>query len=153
MSNKLLNKVLYFIGLEGEEQQQETQIEENMEENHYDKEIEEEEYLHSSRKKKIVNIHTATQVKVFIFEPKSFEEAPLAVDNLKNRKPVIVNLENVDKEVAKKIFDFVSGAVYAVDGNIQKINGNIFLLAPHNVDISANVKEDFKNKTLFPWQK
>jgi cell division inhibitor SepF len=107
----------------------------------------------ANKKKKIVNIHTSSQVKVFILEPKTFEDAPLAVNNLKNRKPVILNLENLDKEVAKKTFDFLSGAIYAIDGNIQKINGNIFLLAPNNVDITANVKEDFKNKNLFPWQK
>jgi len=148
MSNKLIDKFLYIVGLDGEQSEEENMEQEEIEENQ--EQGEDNSYLALSKKKKIVNIHTSSQVKVFIFEPKTFEDAPLAVNNLKNRKPVILNLENLDKDVAKKTFDFLSGAVYAIDGNIQKINGNIFLLAPNNVDISANVKEDFKNKNLFP---
>ncbi len=107
----------------------------------------------NSKKNKIVNIHTTTQMKVVIYEPNEFEEAPSIVDNLKNRKPVIINLESLDQELAKKIFDFLNGAVYALDGNIQKVSKGIFILAPNNVDISGNLREELKNKGLFPWQK
>ena len=146
MSNKFLNKVKYFMGLDDYQEDDEDFVETSMEE---DEEI----IPLNSKKNKIVNIHTTTQMKVVIYEPNEFEEAPSIVDNLKNRKPVIINLESLDQELAKKIFDFLNGAVYALDGNIQKVSKGIFILAPNNVDISGNLREELKNKGLFPWQK
>lgn len=146
MSNKFLNKVKYFMGLDDYQEDDEDFVETSMEE-------EEEIVPLSSKKNKIVNIHTTTQMKVVIYEPSEFEEAPSIVDNLKNRKPVIINLESLDQEIAKKIFDFLNGAVYALDGNIQKVSKGIFILAPNNVDISGNLREELRNKGLFPWQK
>jgi cell division inhibitor SepF len=92
-------------------------------------------------------------MKVVIYEPTNFEEAPSIVDNLKARKPVIINLENIEQDLAKKFFDFLNGAIYALDGNIQKVSAGIFILAPNNVDISGNIKEELRNKGVFPWQK
>lgn len=81
-----------------------------------------------------------TSMKLVVIEPASFDEAPKLVDNLKARKPVIVNLANLDSGVARKIFDFLSGATYALNGNVQKIANSIFVFAPESVDISANVE-------------
>ena len=81
-----------------------------------------------------------TAMKLVVIEPASFDEAPKLVDNLKARKPVIVNLANLDSGVARKIFDFLSGATYALNGNVQKIANSIFVFAPESVDISANVE-------------
>lgn len=148
MSNKFMDKVKYFMGLDDYHEEEGEEVDTPP--------VEEEEYKTSTspnKKNKIVNIHTTTQMKVVIYEPIDFEEAPGIIDHLKSRKPVVVNLENLDQELAKKIFDFVSGAVYAVEGNIQKISKGIFILAPNNVDISGNLKEELKNKGLFPWQK
>lgn len=146
MSGKIMDKVKYFIGLdvfEDEDQEPDEDIQ-----------IEQEElYQINNKKNKVVNIHTKTQMKVVIYEPTNFEEAPSIVDNLKSRKPVIINLENIDTELAKKFFDFLNGAIYALDGNIQKVSSGIFILAPNNVDISGNIKEELKNKGVFPWQK
>lgn len=70
---------------------------------------------------KIVNIHTAGQMKVVIVEPKKYEEVTSIADQLKQRRAVIVNLENLDDAVTRKsIFDFMNGAVYVLDGSIQK---------------------------------
>ncbi|MFZ5966294.1 MAG: cell division protein SepF [Bacillota bacterium] len=146
MTNKFMDKVKYFMGLDDFEEDDEDIIEDDIQGN-------DEIIPISGKKNKIVNIHTTTQMKVVIYEPVDFEEAPDIVDNLKNRKPVIVNLENLDQELARKIFDFVNGAVYALDGNIQKVSKGIFILAPNNVDITGNLKEELKNKGLFPWQK
>ncbi|MTI53892.1 cell division protein SepF [Geosporobacter ferrireducens] len=146
MSNKFLNKVKYFMGLDDYQEDDDDFVETSVEE---DEEI----IPLNSKKNKIVNIHTTTQMKVVIYEPSEFEEAPSIVDNLKNRKPVIINLETLDQELAKKIFDFLNGAVYALDGNIQKVSKGIFILAPNNVDISGNLREELRNKGLFPWQK
>ena len=78
--------------------------------------------------------------KLVVIEPSSFDEAPKLVDNLKARKPVIINLVNLDPGVARKIFDFLSGATYALNGNVQKIADYIFVFAPESVDIAANVE-------------
>ncbi|WP_053956924.1 cell division protein SepF [Inediibacterium massiliense] len=145
--SKLVEKVKYFMGLDDYEEEEEEVMETTVEE--------EEDNItpFPTKRNRIVNIHTTTQMKVVLYEPTDFEESQSIVDNLKNRKPVVVNLENLDSELAKKIFDFVNGAVYALDGSIQKVSKGIFILAPSNVDISANINEEIKNKALFPWSK
>ena len=79
--------------------------------------------------------------KMVLIEPKNFGECPKLVDSLKGRRPVIINLEKIETEEARKIFDFMSGATYALNGNVQKVANNIFIFAPENVDISANHEE------------
>ena len=93
------------------------------------------------------------QVKVMIYEPASYDEdAPAIVDSLKAKKVCIVNLESVnDPEIAKTIFDFLNGAIYAMDGDIRKISKGIFVIAPSNVDIDGNIKKDLESKGLFKW--
>lgn len=78
------------------------------------------------------------EFKMVVVEPQGLDECPKLVDNLKAKKPVVINLENLDTDVARKIFDFLSGATYALNGNVQKIANNIFLFAPANVDITYN---------------
>ncbi len=73
-----------------------------------------------------------------VIEPSGFEESPRLVDSLKAKKPVIINLENLETDTARKIFDFLSGATYALNGNVQKVANNIFVFAPENVNVSYN---------------
>lgn len=75
--------------------------------------------------------------KLVVIEPKGFDECSKLVDSLKSRKPIIVNLEKLDSDTARKIFDFLGGATYALNGNVQKVANNIFVFAPENVAISA----------------
>ena len=77
--------------------------------------------------------------KMVIIEPKNIDECRKLIDNLRNNKPIIINLEKVETDLARKMFDFLSGATYALKGNIQRINQNIYLFAPHNVNIKAMV--------------
>ncbi len=100
---------------------------------------------------KIVNIHTTTQLKVVVVHPESFEDSKEIADHLKTKKPIVVNLEKIDSEVAKKIIDFLSGAVYALDGNIQKISKGIFLIVPYNMGIMGDFKDELRNKVVFPF--
>ena len=93
--------------------------------------------------------------KLVVIEPKGFDECPKLVDNLKSRKPVIINLEKLETDIAKKIFDFLSGATYALNGNVQKIANNIFVFAPENVDIAASVEHkaiDFGGNQKSIWR-
>lgn len=102
----------------------------------------------------IVNLPTAQkQMKVMVVEPFAFDDAQHIADHLKNRKPVVVNLENCDKEVAKRMIDFISGTTYALGGSIQKIGNDIFLCAPNNVDVTYSPHEEGSDKELLPWNK
>ena len=83
------------------------------------------------------NTAARQQFKLVVTEPKSFDECPKLVDSLKSRKPIIVNLEKLDADTARKIFDFLGGATYALNGNVQKVANNIFVFAPENVSIFA----------------
>ena len=99
---------------------------------------------------------TTGTFKMVVIEPKSFEECPKLVDNLKGRRPVIINLEKIETETAKKIFDFLSGATYALNGNVQKVASNIFIFAPESVDIAANQDDrgiSFIGKEQSPWSR
>jgi FtsZ-interacting cell division protein YlmF len=77
-------------------------------------------------------------VRMVVFQPQTYEDTQTIIDNLKSRKPVIVNLENLNTDVAQRVLDFISGAIYALDGSVRKVSKGIFLLAPKGVDISGN---------------
>ena len=96
------------------------------------------------------------QFKLVVIEPSGFDESPKLVDSLKAKKPVIINLENLETDVARKIFDFLSGATYALNGNVQKVANNIFVFAPENVDVSYNMNKKeaaATNAIRSPWNK
>lgn len=95
--------------------------------------------------------------KLVVIEPSGFDECPKLVDSLKSKKPIIINLERIESDTARKIFDFLSGATYALNGNVQKVANNIFVFAPENVDISAGVDHkgfsfDNDKKNSNPWK-
>lgn len=103
------------------------------------------------KKNKVVKIHTTAQLKLVVMQPESFEEARDIANHLKSKKPVVMNLESVERDVQRRIVDFLSGAVFALDGNIQKVSNGIFLIAPYNVGIMGDFKDELKNKGIFPW--
>ncbi|GAE33871.1 cell division protein SepF [Halalkalibacter akibai] len=79
--------------------------------------------------------------KVILLEPTTYDEAQEIADHLKNRKAVIINLQRISYDQAKRIVDFLSGTVYAIGGDIQKVGSNIFLCTPDNVDVSGTITE------------
>ncbi len=103
-----------------------------------------------------LSIAGTSAFKLVVIEPKSFDECPKLVDSLKGRRPVIINLEKIETETAKKIFDFLSGATYALNGNVQKVANNIFIFAPESVDIAAGQEDrsgfDFGGGSKNPWK-
>ncbi|HPO04248.1 MAG TPA: cell division protein SepF [Bacillota bacterium] len=97
----------------------------------------------------------ANQFKLIVIEPSGFDECPRLVDSLKAKKPVIINLEKIETDTARKIFDFLSGATYALNGNVQKIANNIFIFAPENVDVTAYIDQQAPGHTTVinnPWR-
>lgn len=75
--------------------------------------------------------------KVLVVEPRSFEEVQTIVDQMRNRRPVILNLESLDKDLAQKILNFLNGAIYALNGETQRVAQGIFFFAPQGTDIST----------------
>ena len=107
-----------------------------------------------SKKSKIVNMPQVQSVKMVITQPTSFEQSEEICNYLKEKKSIIVNLEYVNKDVARRIIDFLSGAVHALDGYIQKVSNSIFLIAPANYDIESDLaREELKNKLSVSWLK
>ena len=87
---------------------------------------------------KIISIYKKQGLKIMLHEPESFSEVESIIDELKSRKPIILNLQLLEKDAARRIIDFVSGAVYGMDGNIQKIAESVFIFTPSNVEISKD---------------
>jgi len=150
MADGIFNKILNLIGLE------ETVVEENpeadepeAEERDQVQELEEPSFWSRQRKGKVVNIHTSSYVKVVIYQPVSFEDTQTIINNLKSRKPIVVNLEALDMPLAQRVLDFISGAVYALDGTIQKVSRGIFVLAPSNIEIVGNIPDEWKGKSFY----
>ena len=103
-----------------------------------------------SRRGKIVSLNQNVPVNLVVVKPEMFDEARDVATHLKDRKTVVMNLENVDLDVARRIVDFISGSVFALDANIRKVSNGIFVIAPNNVGIMGDFKEDFK-KASFLW--
>ena len=94
------------------------------------------------------------QIKMVISQPTTFEQSESICDLLKEKKSVIVNLEYVNKDVARRIIDVISGAVHALDGHMQKVSNSIFLIAPYNYDITNEMaREEIKSKLSVSWLK
>lgn len=153
MAVAIVNKVLDALGLANDNE------EEVENEDIYDFEDEREEEveekgLFGTKKNKIVNMPQVQSVKMVITQPTTFEQSEEICNYLKERKSIIVNLEYVNKDIARRIIDFLSGAVHALNGHIQKVSNSIFLIAPVNYDIESELaREELKNKLSVSWLK
>lgn len=149
MAGGVFNKIMNFIGLEENLIEEDIEQEEYKTDKKYQEELEEPYFQSRQKKGKIVNIHTASNIKVVVYQPLTYEDTQTIIDNLRSRKPVIINLDALDIELAQRVLDFISGAVYALDGSIQKVAKGIFVVAPSNVDISGNIPEELKGKSFY----
>ncbi|PFO05962.1 cell division protein SepF [Bacillus sp. AFS076308] len=91
--------------------------------------------------KPVSSTNTSKASKVILVEPITYSESTEIADHLKNRRAVVVNLQSIDREQGRQIVDFLSGAVYAIGGDIQKIGSSIFLCTPDNVEVAGNISE------------
>ena len=88
----------------------------------------------------VLSMNSSNKQEVVLFRPGSFNDTSKAADDLRNRKAVIVNMENVDKAMARRVVDFLSGCVYALDGDVKKIAQSAYLFCPHNMDIVGDLE-------------
>lgn len=150
MAVAIVNKVLDFLGVEtnGQEDYEEENEYETLEPDN-EEETEERGFF---KRSKVVSMPQVQQVKMVITQPTSFEQSEEICGYLKEKKSVIINLEYVNKDVARRIIDFIAGAVNALDGHMQKISNAIFLVAPINYDIASDLaREELKNKVSVSW--
>ncbi len=101
------------------------------------------------RRGQVLSLHAQRQQEIVVLAPRSFDDARLAADYLKMRRPVVVNLRDAQGELAQRIVDFSSGVTYALNGHMRRVGEAIFLFTPDNVIITADVAPD-EDHTLFP---
>ena len=154
MANAVVNKILDFLGVDNGE----TQEDEEMLDNEYtyqyetddDDQEEEKRGLFNSRRGKVVNMQQ--QIKMKIAKPTAFEQAEDICVLLREKNAIVVNLEYVNKDVARRILDVISGAVKVLDGHFEKVSNSIFIVAPFNYDIVNDMtREEIKNKLSVSW--
>ena len=102
-----------------------------------------------SRNNKVVNIHATTQLKVVLVKPERFENASEIADHLKDKRTVVLNLESTDKDVARRLIDFLSGVAYAGEGKIKKVSANTYMITPYHVDIEGDLIDELENNGLY----
>jgi len=145
---KLMDKMLNFMGFEDEPLDADNERDDTLGE-------EDRSQQPKSRKSRgqVVSLHAQRQVRVVVMEPTSFDSVQAIADNLKNRRPVIINLEHAEPDLAKRVVDFVMGATYALNGSIQKVGKGIFLSVPSNIEIDGDLGEQLSEKGIFGWLK
>jgi len=158
MANVVVNKILDFLGVDNGEIEDEEELLDN--ENYgYDQmevdEPEEDRGIFSGRRKgnKVVSMQQQ-QIKMKIAKPTAFEQAEDICILLREKNAIVINLEYVNKDVARRILDVISGAVKVLDGHFEKVSNSIFIVAPFNYDIVNDMtREEIKNKLSVSWLK
>ncbi|CAM4445714.1 cell division protein SepF [Paenibacillus phoenicis] len=135
----VMNRFMNFLGLQEEEEIVERERFSGQE----DTEIETPSFesRKNQRGSNVVSIHSQKNVKVILYEPRSYEEAQEIADHLRSHRSVVINLQRVRNDQAMRIIDFLSGTIYALSGSISKIGSNIFLCTPDTVEIQGSITE------------
>ena len=101
------------------------------------------------RNNKVVNIHTTTQLQVVLVKPERFENASEIADHLREKRTVVLNLEQTDKNIARRLIDFLSGVAYANEGTIKKVALATYIITPYNVEILGDLIDELENNGLY----
>lgn len=101
------------------------------------------------RRNKVVNIHATTQLKVVLVSPQHFEDASEIADHLKNKRTVVMNLEATNKDVARRLVDFLSGVAYAGEGKIKRVANSTYIITPYHVDIEGDLINELESNGLY----
>ena len=101
------------------------------------------------RRNKVVNIHATTQLKVVLVKPDRFENASEIADQLKDKRTVVLNLESTNKDVARRLIDFLSGVAYAGEGKIKKVAANTYIITPYHVELEGDLIDELESNGLY----
>ena len=105
--------------------------------------------LEERRSNKVVNIRAATQLQVVLVKPDKFDDASAIADHLREKRTVVLNLESTNKEIARRLLDFLSGVAYANEGKIKKVAISTYIITPYNVDILGDLIDELENNGLY----
>ena len=108
----------------------------------------ERDYADTSRDK-VVNINTTTQLQVVLVKPERYENASEVADHLRDKRTVVLNLEKTQKDVARRLLDFLSGVAYAQEGKIKKVALQTYIVTPYNVDIMGDLIDELENNGVY----
>ena len=98
---------------------------------------------------KVVNIHTTTQLQVVLVKPERFEEAAAIADNLNAKRTVVLNLESTNRDIARRLLDFLSGVAYASNGQIKRVANSTYIITPYNVDVMGDLIDELESNGMF----
>lgn len=101
------------------------------------------------RSSKVVNIHATAALKVVLVKPERFENASEIADHLREKRTVVLNLESTNKDVARRLLDFLSGVAYAGEGKIKKVSANTYIITPYSVDIMGDLIDELESSGLY----
>ena len=105
--------------------------------------------LEARRSNKVVNIRAATQLQVVLVKPERFENASEIADHLREKRTVVLNLESTNKEIARRLLDFLSGVAYANEGKIKQVAISTYIITPYNVDILGDLIDELENNGMY----
>lgn len=108
-----------------------------------------EEERSSSKKNKVVNINATTQLQVVLVKPELFADASTIADHLNAKRTVVLNLESANKDVSRRLVDFLSGVAYANNGQIKRVANSTFIITPYNVDIMGDLLDELESSGVF----
>jgi len=153
MAGKLVNKMMGFLGLEEELEEDMYEEDEASTSNNESENSNEAIFLTQKKQNKVVNIHTAASAKVVIIKPNDYDDATNICDNLKNRKIVVINTTSLEMKTAQRLLDFVGGATYALAGEFQQVEKGVYIVSPSNVEVSNELKNELTANGLLNWTK
>ena len=98
---------------------------------------------------KVVNLNSSTQLQVILVKPDRFDMVSEIADHLRDKQALVLNLESTNKDVARRLVDFLSGCAYALDGKIKKVAISTYLITPYNVDVVGDLVEEQENNGMY----
>ena len=98
---------------------------------------------------KVVNINTTAQLQVVLVKPERYEEAAAIADHLNAKRTVVLNLESTNRDIARRLLDFLSGVAYANNGQIKRVANSTYIITPYNVDVMGDLIDELENNGMF----
>lgn len=144
----LMDKIRGMMGVP-EDEYEEYEDEEMDIIGHNKKEEKERDFMPETKSNKVVNIHATTQLQVILVKPERFDDASAIADHLKEKRTILLNLESTNKEISRRLVDFLSGVAYANNGQIKRVANSTFIITPYNVDIMGDLLDELENNGVF----
>lgn len=105
--------------------------------------------MESTKKNKVVNIHATTQLQVVLVKPERFDDASTIADHLNSKRTVVLNLESAEKDISRRLIDFLSGVAYANNGQIKRVANSTYIITPYNVNIMGDLLDELESNGVF----